>query len=572
MKCKFSMKIKLLLTTILLVFLICTVLGYTCYAYTKDKYFDTAKEHALTLCKVASKSLDGDAFQSLKTGDDKSKVYQSILESMKTLKEEADLEYIYTLAYVDSQICYVVDEDSSDLHKQIGDSISDYDMNNSVKRAFQGESIVNNFEHSKQFGYTCSAYAPIYNSQNSIVGVMCIDYGATDIVNILDTLRNKIFFLCINAQVAAIILILLLINGILKPLASVNTKINDLIDNQGDLTQQIPITTHDEVGLMVFGFNKFITHIHNIIINVANSTEILFRSVSSTQQYMEESTKEFITFSNTLEEMSSQLEESTSSIAYINESTNSVSDSIASMYQNIVSGTDIVHQINLSTIQYKQNAITESEQVKKQTRQLALALRDKIEQSKAIQLIDTLAHDILDIASQTHLLSLNANIEAARAGEAGKGFTIVANEISKLAASSANTANEIQQISKQVTTAVNELSTSSNEIIQYLIENIMSAYDKLTETSNHYKDDAVQIKQMLTNFQDKSSTIEKEITTIKDSINTVYLSIEENAMNINDLTSTASKLNQLLDNTKQLSNQNQTIASKLEVEIQKFTI
>ena len=68
----------------------------------------------------------------------------------------------------------------------------------------------------------------------------------------------------------------------------------------------------------------------------------------------------------------------------------------------------------------------------------ATALRE------ASQSIEHMLRLIIDMASRTNMLALNAGIEAARAGDAGKGFAVVASEVRALAQRSADAAKDVK--------------------------------------------------------------------------------------------------------------------------------
>jgi transcriptional regulator of acetoin/glycerol metabolism len=150
-----------------------------------------------------------------------------------------------------------------------------------------------------------------------------------------------------------------------------------------------------------------------------------------------------------------------------------------------------IKQMSASLVDNISALAATSEEISAQTQEIAASSRMLTEvaresQTRAKQ-TDQVLGLIRNIASQTNLLGLNAAIEAARVGEQGRGFGVVAEEIRKLAGTSAQSINEISSIIAAI--------RKDSEVTYHQISEMQSAIGQIAEAVNQIAATTQQVTQ-----------------------------------------------------------------------------
>lgn len=452
-------------------------------------------------------------------------------------------------------------------------SVYNYYSENASKTLGTDSNDADSFLQSTQSGSNITeqldeAYSTLYSLIDDEVN------NASTALDSQFTLSDRANIIIFAILIATGIIIILAILKIVRPLQSANGQlskiISDIDSSKGDLTSRININSHDEVGELVDGINLFIEKLQEIMKSIRSHSENILVSSKEIADKINESGNNTNEVSATMDEIAAAMQEISATVEELSSGSENIFESIIHLTDKINDGNVLTKDIQNRSLNYKTEIENEKTNAVAIINEIKNTLEQSIENSKEAAQIQSLTENILQIASQTNLLSLNASIEAARAGEAGKGFSVVAAQISELAESSRTIAKNIQEISTLVTESVTGLSSDSKKLLEFVNNDVLTDYDKFVAISDNYYNDAVNVNNILEEFTNGTSALKTTMSEMNHGINDISTTIEESANGTNDISSRIRNIASSVEAIKSQTAENQSIGNELKKNVEVF--
>ena len=385
-------------------------------------------------------------------------------------------------------------------------------------------------------------------------------------------IKNFTLLACLIVITAYLTLLFTIRRQVVFPVQQVLSKLELMAENSGDLTQKIEYKSNDEIGALADNFNKVQENFRILIKEVISISENTSAGMQTTMENVETGLSLVHEMNSKAANISGNMEENASSVQEVTAVNLEINDNLRRMTETANEKAEQSSEIRTRAENLKENAVLSQKRANQITVNTKMKLEQAIENAKAVEKVNALTDTIMDIASETNLLALNASIEAARAGDAGRGFAVVASEITKLAASSASSVEEIRAVNETVLKVVDELVVTLRDIYQFISEEVVKNYQDTVETGEQYNNDAKDFYNTTTEIANVSREMLYSMDTMSQTMDMMSKASGQSAEDTAEISENITMLTNYFDEIAELSSELFEGTKSLQELVHKYTV
>ncbi len=383
--------------------------------------------------------------------------------------------------------------------------------------------------------------------------------------------------LSIASMVVAVLLLcvlaFLIVTDVTKSLRAATRQMNCMAE--GDYTKDFMnqfLKRKDDFGNLAKCIEDMKSSMTRLISHVQAESEAISVAAGSVKECVAKLTDDISSVSAATQELSAGTQETAATTTMANESAGDIHSAVQHIAHRSEDGAQGAAEIKGRAEQTNTKIKTAQEKAVHLKQEIQQDLETALENAKVIDQIYELSSVIMNVVSQTNLLSLNASIEAARAGEAGKGFAVVAGEIGALAEQSRQTVMKIQEVTQEVTQAVQDLSGNARKLLDFVVEDVTNDYNDFLSIGEQYRQDGALVDELMSEFSTIAQELFANMEGIRNSISDISKAAEEGAEGTTEIAERAAVIAGESEEVLEQVTKTKHSAENLRAEILKFHV